>query len=379
MTAGKLFSRSDFEVDKLIEGPEDGNVSLESPPQVLKVVQYTLTSIIVIILLSICIRLIYKDNLLKSGIDAVMMASLYYMMILICGFIIRTCNFLSEIQFAKTHYENGITSVLKATFEINGQSIFLMVFSVIVLSAYCAKEGNPVTQAWAHGPLSSCLAYALAYILSDAVNLNESNYMTIRTIRLMAGVDYGGGMAFSYFYGYLRIILPGLRKKMEIYEAAQDVTIPVKKMFILIPESGHIPPDLCDASYQWLEATTNLEHIVIDRAGVKRRNYKNTVYKIHPNSQAMGHRPVYVITEGATPMMTFWEILIHDHEQTATYKQNRMQIVASFYKTLQQLIDNDPECRDVCELVYYKDYEKGKKINVAEILLGRIQAQAAMF
>lgn len=38
----------------------------------------------------------------------------------------------------------------------------------------------------------------------------------------------------------------------------------------------------------------------------------------------------------------------------ATYKQNRMQIVASFYKTLDELIDNDPECRDVCELVYYK-------------------------
>ncbi|XP_015124037.1 stimulator of interferon genes protein isoform X2 [Diachasma alloeum] len=330
------------------------------------------------IFLAYCIQIVHKDNLLKSAIQVVIMTSVFYMMMAICGIIIRVCNFFAEIQSIETHYDNRITNLLKATFEMNGQSLFIMFFCLMILSVYSVKEGNPVVLTWTHGPLACFLAFILSYILIYVVGLNETNYTTARTIRSMAGVDYGGGMAFSYFYGYLRIVLPGLRKKMELYEAEQGVTIPVKKMFVLIPKSGHIPPDLSDASYQWLEGTTSLEHIVQDRAGVKRRNYKNTVYKIHPNGQEKGHRPIYVTTEGATPMLTFWEILMHDHKQTKTFKQNRMQIVASFYKTLDELIDNDPECRDVCELVYYNDYEKGKKINVAEILVRRIQAEAPL-
>ncbi|XP_063984278.1 stimulator of interferon genes protein homolog isoform X2 [Diachasmimorpha longicaudata] len=306
------------------------------------------------------------------------MTSLFYLTMAICGLLIRVCNFFAEIQFIDIHYDSQLTNVLKATFDFNGPSLCLTFVCLMALSAYSVKEGNPVVLAWSHGPFPCFLAFALSYILIHVVDLNETKHMTARTIRSMAGADYGGGMAFSYFYGYLKIILPGLRKKMEIYEGEQGVTIPVKKMFILIPRSGHIPPDLCDASHQWLEGTTNLEHIVTDRAGVKRRNYKNTVYKIHPNGLGKGHRPIYVVTEGATPMLTFWEILSHDHRQTATFKQNKMQIISAFYKVLSELIDNDPECQDVCELIYYKDYENGSKINVAEILLNRIQVQASL-
>lgn len=39
-----------------------------------------------------------------------------------------------------------------------------------------------------------------------------------------------------------------------MYEASENVTIPVKKLFILIPESGYIPPDLSEASNYWLES-----------------------------------------------------------------------------------------------------------------------------
>lgn len=32
--------------------------------------------------------------------------------------------------------------------------------------------------------------------------------MNDKIIRAMKGVDYGSGMAFSYYYGYLRFVLP---------------------------------------------------------------------------------------------------------------------------------------------------------------------------
>lgn len=193
----------------------------------------------------------------------------------------------------------------------------------------------------------------------------------------------------------------GIRSKMEMYEAIENVTITVKKLFILIPESGYIPSDLSEASNYWLESTKvikkkfyqlkkkekdkimllknddlfqSLQNEIRDRAGTKRRNYKNTVYKIHPGGIERGHRPVYIVVEGATPMLTLYEIIQHHHPQTENYRHNKMQIIASFYHTLKELVDDNPDCRNFIELVYYKDYDDdGKYVNVAEILLDRIR------
>lgn len=75
-------------------------------------------------------------------------------------------------------------------------------------------------------------------------------------------------------------------------------------------------------------------------------------------------------------MLTLYEILQHNHEQTVTYRRNKRKIVASFYETLAKLV-GDPSCRNVVELVYYKDDDdKGNQINVSEILLERIRQQA---
>lgn len=42
-------------------------------------------------------------------------------------------------------------------------------------------------------------------------------------------------------------------KVLETYQSNENVTIPVKKLFILIPSSSYIPPDLREFSNNWLE------------------------------------------------------------------------------------------------------------------------------
>ncbi|KAF7990015.1 hypothetical protein HCN44_008689 [Aphidius gifuensis] len=248
---------------------------------------------------------------------------------------------------------------------------------------YYSNVGNPVVQVWQHGPAVGFFGLAAAFFLSCMLNMNENKLTDDESIQEVEGIDYGRGMAYSYYYGYLRFVLPsdginnpGIRSKIEMYEASENVTIPVKKLFILIPESGYIPPDLSEASNYRLEGAKSLQSEIRDRAGTKRRDYKNTVYKIHPNNYEPGHRPVYIVVEGATPMLTLYEILQHNHEQTATYRRNKKQIVASFYETLAKLV-SDPSCRNVVELVYYQDDDDtGNRINVAEMLLDRIRQQA---
>ncbi|KAF3425979.1 hypothetical protein E2986_01546 [Frieseomelitta varia] len=194
----------------------------------------------------------------------------------------------------------------------------------------------------------------------------------------MQGLDYGSAMAYSYYYGYLRIILPstgslnkGLVEKLENIEDNHNIKISVHKLFVLIPSSSYIPPDLKEASYQWMEGAMNLEEEERNRAGIKRRMYHNTVYKIYPNGQKLKTTPLYVVVEGATPLLTFHEVQKHAHNETDVYKKYGKEIVLKFYEKLKELISNDTECADLCELIYYDD-NNGTKVNVAKVILSRL-------
>ncbi|XP_011332843.1 stimulator of interferon genes protein isoform X3 [Ooceraea biroi] len=151
----------------------------------------------------------------------------------------------------------------------------------------------------------------------------------------MKGLDYGTGMAYSYYYGYLRVILPstgtatkGIIEKIENFEDNHNITFPVHRMFILIPSSGYIPPDLKDASCQWMESAQELEAETRNRAGTIRRNYHNSAYKIYPDGQKSS-KPKYVVVEGATPLLTYYEIQKHNHPESAVYQRYKKQIQKS--------------------------------------------------
>lgn len=99
---------------------------------------------------------------------------------------------------------------------------------------------------------------------------------------------------------------------MEDYEDNEKCIIPVKKLFILIPSSSYITKDLKQSS-NWFEHAKNLQTIKVDRAGVKKRTYFSTMYKIIPDGPDSGKKPVYLATEGATPVLTNLEVQLNNH------------------------------------------------------------------
>ncbi|XP_076757256.1 transmembrane protein sting [Xylocopa sonorina] len=199
-------------------------------------------------------------------------------------------------------------------------------------------------------------------------------------INSLQGLDYGTGMAHNFYNGYLKLIVPpteslnkGLVEKIENMEDIQTIKIATYKLFILIPSSSYMPPDLKEISCGWMESAMNLEKEIRNRAGVKGRMYHNSVYKIYPNGDRVNCKPTYVVAEGATPLLTFFEVTRCAYKQTEIYKEYCKDIVLKFYETLKELIDNDPGCAGRCELIYYDDYDSnGSKINVAKIILDRL-------
>lgn len=175
-------------------------------------------------------------------------------------------------------------------------------------------------------------------------------------------------MATSYYYGYLNLVLPnkeyentGVVERIEVYEDKEGVSVPEKKVFIMVPRSCHIPVTLVDKS-KILETakvqiiinhhriiltiitySQELGPIRLDRAGVKRREYKNSMYRIKSSHKW------YVAAEGATPLLTFKEAIAHH----PTIKLMQREIVLKFYKTLKDLIYNNEATRGLCELIFY--------------------------
>ncbi|XP_034934625.1 stimulator of interferon genes protein [Chelonus insularis] len=349
------------------------------PKQSSSLLYYLFLSILLIIIAAICIRLVYRDSYWKAIIHIWTVFVIFILTLATGSFVSRIVNCLAELEHLNTKYDGQLYAILKVTFDFNLTSIII----IVLCCCSIANQFKSINNYIEYFNLSNLLISIAAIILCYNVDLFGSKSTTFRTIDALGGVDYGTGMAYSYFYGYLRIILPpdglqnpGIRTKMVDYESHHNVKIPVKKLFILIPKSGHIPPDLKDASDNWLEGTTSLTNVIRDRAGIKRRSYKNTVYKIHPEGEDSNHRPVYITVEGATPMLTLNEIIKHSHKQTEIYRHSHKEIVAVFYKTLQELLNSDPDCRDVCELIYYDDYPNNEKINIGKLLLYKIRKKA---
>lgn len=124
---------------------------------------------------------------------------------------------------------------------------------------------------------------------------------------------------------------------MEDFEAVQKVSVPIKKLFILVPESMYTPDTF---SSDGLVVSKNLETVEMNRAGNAKRPYNNTMYKINTTTW-------YAAIEGASPLQTVYESMTADPR----LKHLRKEIVTSFVKELRKLLWDDLKCRNLCEVV----------------------------
>lgn len=316
--------------------------------------------IIEVIFIVVAIGTLYEHNLILTICNICCIVSILIIMYILCDWIIQLLSKNLRLKEVKLSLQYVIT--------IRICTIFIIIQTIVKGFSYT----------WTYNNIAYICLYCFVIMLFKILDLLQQN-LDINVID-MNGLDYGSGMAYSYYYGYLRIILPstgtninGICEKLENFEDIHNVPISVKKLFILIPFSTYIPPDLKSLSYGWMENIQELEQEVRNRAGIMNRSYHNNIYKIYPNGPNSRNKPEYVAVEGATPLLTFFEVQKHFHPESAIYKKYSKQIIKTFYLKLKELIYNDLDCRDVCELIYYNDYNSdGTKVNIAEIILKRI-------
>lgn len=346
---------------------------------------FLLNSILITGLVTVCARYTKNSDIVSSTKDVFFTTSFFSALFVIGDVILRICHSFGLLIDGNSQSnvddsispENifGYSTTLTTILIIMNAILFITIFVVYMCEWPFSHIGKFT--------LFICIPCVLmSWILPRLVELANRNLLAGVSLSSMKGLDYGTGLAYSYYYGYLRIVLPstgtaskGLLEKIENIEDAHNITFASHKLIILIPSSSYIPPDLKEASYQWMESAIDLEEEQRDRAGVKRRSYQNNVYKIYPDGEKSVSSPKYVVAEGATPLLTFHEVMKHSHMETNVYKKYRNEIVKTFYEKLNELINNDPECKEICEIIYYNDYDsKGVKINVAKVILDRLDS-----
>lgn len=326
-----------------------------------------------------------KDGVITSLIATCLVTSVFLVIFLFCDLILRLCQTLMSLTNMDSQHGRSFSSVVSHHFTLNTASAAVFVIGVFLflIASTMIVRGCPLHHVWDFGPYFCVPLMIFSFYLLRVTDLAE--WERLPDLGTMKGLDYGTGMAYSFYYGYLRLILPnrgttdskGIIEKIENFEDKHDVTFPVHKLFILISSSGYMPPNLKEVSIdkeaQWMENAHELEEEKRDRAGTIGRTYHNNAYKIYPNGRNSGASPVYIVAEGATPLLTFYEVQKHSHPESIMYKQYKNDITMMFYKKLREILQSEPSTRNLCELIYYNDYDSdGAKVNIAKVILQRI-------
>ncbi|XP_064457177.1 stimulator of interferon genes protein-like isoform X2 [Ornithodoros turicata] len=171
--------------------------------------------------------------------------------------------------------------------------------------------------------------------------------------------DPGVGLAYTAFFTYYRTVALSLLQRIKAYEEYNGIRIPVKKVFVLMPTSCCVAPELGDGKDDGIEVANSMEEVRAPRAGTRHRTFKNTVYLIKN-----GDDPLYCVAEGPTPLLTLYDM----KERNVLTESEMVEQMHIFCRKLERLLDSEDSCVGLFRLIIYEDRGNEKVAKVSEIL-----------
>ncbi|CAL1614137.1 unnamed protein product [Knipowitschia caucasica] len=182
------------------------------------------------------------------------------------------------------------------------------------------------------------------------------------------------GLAWSFYLGYLQLVLPNLEESISAFCASHLSSAPLwsrgsRRLFILVPLNANISHKLEDEDER-VQFYDNLPNSRLDRAGVRGRVYKHSVYRV---LSSKGQAQTCVV-EYATPLLTLYGM---SQDASAGFGEpQRRQQVLLFYRTLQELLERSLECRNKYTLILLNDEHEGDPHYLSQCILRHLQQQS---
>uniref|UniRef100_A0A8C3ADL3 Stimulator of interferon response cGAMP interactor 1 n=1 Tax=Cyclopterus lumpus TaxID=8103 RepID=A0A8C3ADL3_CYCLU len=141
-----------------------------------------------------------------------------------------------------------------------------------------------------------------------------------------------------------------------------------RKLLILIPVNANISHKMEEEDDN-IHFYDNLPNNEINRAGIRGRVYKHSVYRVLDE-----HEKVHAcVAEYATPLLTLYSM---SQERSAGFGEpERRQQVLLFYRTLQEILEHSLECRNRYKLILLNDEHEDDPHLLSKALLRHLQQQ----
>lgn len=284
--------------------------------------------------------------------------------ILLGELIRRVCLFAEEFKHKNSRYGGSLANVLKTTFsfnEVKTLAVFFIFMSGMVF-VYLFEQPKP----FSHSQFMALFALNIGVVPLSLfiIGLRELSPVEVSELNERENKNVADGLAWSYYYGYLKLVLPHLEQQINKSEKHR-YSINVQKVFILVPKNCNFPPNgKITAEDDRIKLDGSLEPLKISRGGIHERLYKHSVHRIDmPNKE-----PYYCIAEYATPLLTLFDM--SNNPEAALKRDEKDHQCMVFIRKLNEILERDPECRGKCELVAMS----GDETKIADILVEHITA-----
>ncbi|KAL1773818.1 hypothetical protein HispidOSU_024239 [Sigmodon hispidus] len=211
----------------------------------------------------------------------------------------------------------------------------------------------------------------LSQSLSILLGLQSLAPAEISAICEKKNLNVAHGLAWSYYIGYLRLILPGLQARIRMFNQLHDNMLRGagrRRMYILFPLDCGVPDDLSVADPN-IRFRDMLPQQNIDRAGIKNRVYSNSVYELLENGQPAGA----CILEYATPLQTLFAM--SQDGKAGFSREDRLEQAKLFCRILEDILADVPESRNNFRLIVYQEPEEGSSFSLSQEVLRHIRQE----
>ncbi|KAM8764320.1 stimulator of interferon genes protein [Rhynchonycteris naso] len=287
----------------------------------------------------------------------------YYLTSLQLGLLFKgVCYLAEELCHVHSRYQDSHWRAVRACLGCPIRCVALLLLSCYFYMSLPNTAGLSIIRSFVLLGLSQALN-----ILLDLQGLAPAEVSTVCEQRKFSVAH---GLAWSYYIGYLRLILPGLPARIRSYNQFHNTLRGALsyRLYILIPLDCGVPDDLSgvDPNIRFLD---ELPRQIADRAGVKSRVYTNSIYELLENGRPVG----ICVLEYATPLHTLFAM--SQDSRAGFSRADRLEQARLFCRALEDILADAPECQNNCRLIVYEEPAEGSSFSLSQEILRHLQQE----
>ena len=242
----------------------------------------------------------------------------------------RMCLLTEELQHKQTRYEGSWKKVFTSTFTFNyGRSIFVVSIVSLLIVCHSLYENYNTFFRLDYAILFSLNCFLVPQLLF-LVGFRDLSIVEISQINEKENKNVADGLAWNYYFGYLKLVLPNLDERIASSDRKLREKITIKKLFILLPKTCYTY-DTIEESDPRVKCAGDIKPLEIARGGIPKRSYKHTVHRIEmPRPDNSGKDEYYVIMEYAVQLKSLYEMT--NNSEAVLSRQQRDEQVCCFFR-----------------------------------------------